>query len=214
MDCNIIKDLIPLYIDECCSEESGEAVKNHIENCPDCRNTYDLMLGEIQPEKVAAPLPSPVKIRERTASVLQSVLMFVLFGLITFGVAKEAAVPLGWGNGFWAFSLVVPSTGFMLSLANWYFVRQYKSRRIFSDFSSMITFLLCAAAFVWTLYHYEIGFTGLFNLIRSAANTGFINSLRATGGLFGIAPCAALTVLFSVLSKILSDIFAKMLGKD
>lgn len=30
MNCDIVKDLIPLYIDGCCSEESKIAVKEHM----------------------------------------------------------------------------------------------------------------------------------------------------------------------------------------
>ena len=36
MDCKIINDLIPLYIDGCCSEESKKAVNEHIEKCSSC----------------------------------------------------------------------------------------------------------------------------------------------------------------------------------
>ena len=34
--CNMIQDLIPLYIDGVCSEESKEAVEQHLSECPDC----------------------------------------------------------------------------------------------------------------------------------------------------------------------------------
>ena len=36
MNCDIIKDLLPLYIDECCSEESANEVKKHLEKCKEC----------------------------------------------------------------------------------------------------------------------------------------------------------------------------------
>ena len=214
MDCNIIRDLIPLYIDDCCSEESKEAVKAHLEGCEKCKKLLNVMSEESEVEKAEVTHIIPSKIKERQASVLQAVTMFVFFGLITFGVAKEAATPSGFGNGFWAFSVVVPATGFMLSLANWFFVRFYKNRRVFSDFSSIITFLFCITAFIWSLFHYKIGFVGLFKLLQGAANTGLIDSWRVTGGLFGMGWCLALSILFSILSKILSNLFAKKLGKD
>lgn len=37
MTCEIIKDLIPMYVDKTASEDASAAVKEHIKNCPDCR---------------------------------------------------------------------------------------------------------------------------------------------------------------------------------
>lgn len=34
--CNMIRDLLPLYLDKVCSEESEEIVQAHLENCPEC----------------------------------------------------------------------------------------------------------------------------------------------------------------------------------
>lgn len=35
-DCNIIRDLLPLYADDVCSSESRALVDEHLEGCPDC----------------------------------------------------------------------------------------------------------------------------------------------------------------------------------
>lgn len=43
MECNVVKDLIPLYIDDCCSEESAKIVKEHMENCCSCKELYENM---------------------------------------------------------------------------------------------------------------------------------------------------------------------------
>ncbi len=37
LSCEIIEDLIPLYIDEVCSDKSKEAVADHLKNCDHCR---------------------------------------------------------------------------------------------------------------------------------------------------------------------------------
>ncbi len=39
MDCRVIKDLIPMYIEQLTSEPSNDLVAKHIENCEDCRQT-------------------------------------------------------------------------------------------------------------------------------------------------------------------------------
>lgn len=40
--CEVIQDLLPLYEDGCCSEQSGKIVKNHLAQCPDCRKKSKL----------------------------------------------------------------------------------------------------------------------------------------------------------------------------
>lgn len=37
MTCEIIRDLIPMYIDKTVSDETNAAVKTHIDECEDCR---------------------------------------------------------------------------------------------------------------------------------------------------------------------------------
>ena len=41
--CGIIRDLLPLYIDDVCNEESRWAVETHLAECEKCRNYYDAM---------------------------------------------------------------------------------------------------------------------------------------------------------------------------
>ncbi len=36
MNCNIIKDLLPSYIDEICSGDTAKAVEEHTEHCEEC----------------------------------------------------------------------------------------------------------------------------------------------------------------------------------
>lgn len=38
--CNLIKDLLPLYHDEICSEESKQAIEEHFEECQECQEYY------------------------------------------------------------------------------------------------------------------------------------------------------------------------------
>ena len=41
--CNIVKDMLPLYIDDLCSEESKKMVEDHIKECDDCRRVLETM---------------------------------------------------------------------------------------------------------------------------------------------------------------------------
>lgn len=39
-NCFLIKDLLPLYIDELCSKESVEIINNHLKDCDECHKEY------------------------------------------------------------------------------------------------------------------------------------------------------------------------------
>lgn len=41
--CGIIRDLLPLYIDDVCNEDSKQAVQNHLSECEKCRSYYEAM---------------------------------------------------------------------------------------------------------------------------------------------------------------------------
>lgn len=209
MNCNIVKDLIPLYIDGCCSKESEEAIAEHIRSCAECTKLLNDMKA---PSQIVPEMSAPkafCKLNDWKASVLQSVLLFLSFALITIGVALEAKTPLGIGNGFWAVNLVIPATGFMLSLANWYFVRVYKSRKHFSNCSLIATVAITVAAYIWSGFHYEI------NLVALLAGNDFIGVFEI---LYALSLWAGIGFLlfavFCALSKILSNQYAKMLGKE
>lgn len=208
MNCEIVEDLIPLYIDGCCSEESRKIVTEHTQHCAGCRKLLEEMKT---PSDVFVVSKAPDKLRkihDWTASVLQSVLLFLSFALITVGVAVEASIPSGFTNGLFAMNLVVPATGFMLSLANWYFVRVYKSRKRFSNFSLLATLGITLCAYIWTVFHYEMH---LYLFARESISS-FLDGLRAI--LYLNKNGLILTVVFCALSKLLSNQYAKMLGKE
>ena len=192
MNCNVVKDLIPLYIDRCCSEESQKAVEEHTHICNSCRKLLEDMKSPSDIVTVPnAPRPFR-KLNQWKASVLQSVMLFLSFALITIGVTLEARTPLGIGNGFWAINLIVPATGFLLSLTNWYFIRVYTTKVCFSTCSLIATLILTVCAYIWSVVHYELHFADLVN------------------GIYGVL----LTIVFCTLSKYLASQYAKLLGKE
>lgn len=211
MNCNIVKDLIPLYIDGCCSEESEKAVEEHINSCAECKRLYEDMKTPCDITEATGTPVKFTKLNDWKASVLQSVTLFLSFALITFGVYLEAYTASGLTNSLSAFNIVVPATGFMLSLANWYFIRVYKSRKVFSVCSMLITLLLTACGFIWSCFHYDFNVISLFSGIKFSL-AGIIDISEGIVFIFGIG--ILLTAVFCVLSKVLSDKYAKMLGKE
>lgn len=209
MNCNVVKDLIPLYIDGCCSEESAEIVKDHIKTCDTCKKLLDDMNTPTDTVAVSHAPKTFSKLNDWKASILQSVLLFLSFAVITIGVALEAKTPSGLMNGFWARNLAIPAAGFLLSMTNWYFVSVYKNRKSFSNCSLIVTLAFTLCAYIWSGYHYELN---VFKLFSDCNFIEFFHILRGALLLNGIG--LLLTAVLCSLSKILSNQYAKLLGKE
>ena len=50
MNCDIIRDLLPLYADGLTSEGSSRQVEDHVRCCPECRRLRDEMCAPLEPE--------------------------------------------------------------------------------------------------------------------------------------------------------------------
>ncbi|SHO53288.1 DUF4825 domain-containing protein [Anaerocolumna xylanovorans] len=87
--CDIIKDLLPLYIDGVCSEDSKRAVEEHIEGCESCKRELESYKGEIsavdrQEEEVIKKISSRWK-RSKTKALLTGILAMAV--VIVFGIS-------------------------------------------------------------------------------------------------------------------------------
>ena len=61
MDCDIIRDLMPLYADGLTSEASNRRINDHVKTCPECRRLRDEMCAPLEP----APEDNEQQILER-----------------------------------------------------------------------------------------------------------------------------------------------------
>ncbi len=193
MNCLVIRDLLPLYVDGCCSEESAACVSEHLECCADCRKIHAQMAETCPPcEEEAKPLTFR-RISDWKASLLQSVMLFVSFAILAVGVLLEGNTPEGSQNGLWAVAMIVPATGYLLSIAHWFFVRVYKTKKGFSSGSCVATLIATLLGYTWALVHYADGI-----------------GVTTPHVWMGVS----LSLVFCVLSKVLSDQYARLLGKE
>lgn len=47
IQCNIVKDLLPLYMDELTSEETNLWIRTHLEECSDCQKDYQMLKASL-----------------------------------------------------------------------------------------------------------------------------------------------------------------------
>lgn len=91
MKCNIAKDLVSLYAEGLCSEDTCAELEKHLEECEDCKEILRHYRTEINTENTFPEKPSklePMKKtskklkRNRFAAIMLSVVLIALFGCI------------------------------------------------------------------------------------------------------------------------------------
>ena len=114
--CGMAADLLPLYLDGCCSADSSAALETHMDTCPACRAQYTQLRRELTPtadapedhgtEQIARALAQKMRRRKRCLRALGAVLgvllaVFLVFIGKTFvilgqsGSIASAALPAG-----------------------------------------------------------------------------------------------------------------------
>ena len=111
MKCEIIRDLLPLYIDVLTSKESNQEIEKHLKNCEECQKYYQEMTGDIDNFSVITNeeiedvnLIKKIKKKNRKKALGIFVGAFVLSGVLmgvsfhwTHGVAMYENVILNYG---------------------------------------------------------------------------------------------------------------------
>ena len=101
-DCEIIRDLLPLYVDDICSEKSRELVDGHLQECSECSELLRRLRtteieNELKEEKEDAISYGMRKFRQlsaRTGLTVSGMLMIPLLALLALNLI--AGSQLGW----------------------------------------------------------------------------------------------------------------------
>lgn len=95
MNCNIIKDLLPSYIDEVCSEDTIKMVEEHLQHCEECKICLKKMQQQIDydrkiPEEVKKAITPFKKInKKRRIQVMAAIVMTFVITLVGALVIQE-----------------------------------------------------------------------------------------------------------------------------
>jgi len=63
--CEIVQDLLPLYVDNACSASSTAMVKEHLESCPECKALYETLCSDAEEEILKAEMVDVVAKHEK-----------------------------------------------------------------------------------------------------------------------------------------------------
>ena len=93
--CDIVQDLLPLYVDGCCTQSSRELVEEHLQECAACKQVFGEMTGDIptpeEPQPEAEPVPAepvpeePEKKHEKTNAAKSSSFSVICDGVYQCG---------------------------------------------------------------------------------------------------------------------------------
>ena len=80
ISCDIIKDLLPLYVDHLTSEDSNRLIKEHVKTCKVCKDTLDTLRSDMELAEVSTGLPdkSSEKLFKRVRNRLMAFSAFIL----------------------------------------------------------------------------------------------------------------------------------------
>jgi len=93
-DCDIVLELLPLYLDEKTCEESNVFVKEHLAGCADCRQVHELMNADFSREETATveETEKSRKSKRRRLSPTMKRTVILIGGLVGYFVLMVAVV--------------------------------------------------------------------------------------------------------------------------
>ena len=98
-NCFLIKDLLPLYIDDLCSKDSTKIIKNHLETCSECRKEYEQLTNQPEIKVVNDTSTELIKgvgkmfKKDKKKAIIRTISVFLVL-IILLGVFAFLKVPL------------------------------------------------------------------------------------------------------------------------
>ena len=86
LDCDVVRDLLPLYADGACSPASAALVEAHLAGCPACRRLHREMTARLEPQPAPALRPFRGARRLLLGIILAAAVLLASF-LVNFGGA-------------------------------------------------------------------------------------------------------------------------------
>lgn len=161
-NCAIVKDLLPLYIEDMVSDETEVFINEHLKECEDCRNELDVLKSEAlvsTPEIISENEMMPFK---KAAKKLNrqlygfSYMLIILLILLGFSYTAEEKMMYN--------SLIMPLVGaFGYAMFRWKVVYKLPLLvvlvNVFALIFGVVTIDLPSAA-IWTLIYMLFAFVG------------------------------------------------------
>lgn len=111
--CEMAKDLIPLYSEGLCSEESRKAVENHLAECESCRRLLETPVEQEQitsiPEEKNVFKKLNRKMKHRKLLIIMIIILSITLALILAAVGYLSVGQIVKGTGMYSFETIAQS---------------------------------------------------------------------------------------------------------
>ena len=105
-NCDIVRDLMPLYLDQVCSAESGRIVREHLAECPKCAEIYSQMQDNEIEEKFEDEKEGVLTRQARFFKRRSAKIGAIIAGIFMIPILACLIVNLATGNGLGWFFVV------------------------------------------------------------------------------------------------------------
>ena len=92
-ECNLVADLLPIYLDKKASNDTKKLVEKHLESCPECKDMYAAMSADVSIKKETC-IKRRRKMKATTKLVLGLILyvVIIILALIVFTITHVEGV--------------------------------------------------------------------------------------------------------------------------
>ena len=128
MQCEVIQDLLPLYVDDCCSMESRRLVEEHLKECEKCRELVQKMrqdmsieeeetAGNLEEEKLLIQSKEVLKKEVKTGFMEKAVKIDIICNIGLIAVLLYGAIEMIGTGGYdyamldWSYGLDFRKSG-------------------------------------------------------------------------------------------------------
>lgn len=112
--CSVVQDLLPLYVDDACSEQSRQLVEEHLQTCDDCREQLATMKVTLLPQVDEAQMQD-IQVIQSLAKAWHKTRLFAwIKGIVAATVSFAAIIALYMVLTEWKI-VAVPAQNFEVS---------------------------------------------------------------------------------------------------
>ena len=146
LDCCVVRDLLPLYVENMVSDQTAELVKQHLMDCPDCQKEYESFKDGGRLDALDTPLnsaPAEEKPFKKLMQKLNRQMHGLAYGLIIFFILWGFS--LTGGQDLMYNSVIMPIVGLF-----GYYVFRWKALYKMPLLLLVLNLLFYSSVFPWT----------------------------------------------------------------
>lgn len=146
LDCCVVRDLLPLYVENMVSDQTAELIKQHLMECPECQNEYESFKDSGRLDVLETPvnsLPAEGKPFKKLVQKLNRQMHGLAYGLIIFFILWGFS--LTGGQDLMYNSVIMPIVGLF-----GYYVFRWKALYKMPLLLLVLNLLFYSSVFPWT----------------------------------------------------------------